>query len=64
MSNTNTTNFKYYPEDITLWDYIDNTQDEKLLVAYYMVDPSAALPSTNLYDYINGVIAYPFNDVK
>jgi hypothetical protein len=58
------TNFQYYPEDITMWDIIDNSSNEHLLVAYYFTDPSTSLPGTKLYDYQNGVIAYPFNDVN
>jgi hypothetical protein len=53
----------HFPEEITPLDYITNTSGEKLLMAYYMIDPATALSASYKYDYRNGIIVYPFNDV-
>ena len=63
----NTTDHNYFPEEITPLDYISNTADEKLLIAYYFVKPEDASALSNYskkYDFLNGIIVYPFNDVS
>lgn len=61
---TNETNWKNFPEDITSLDYLTYSTSEYFLVAYYYCDPHvAALPAVKK-DYRNGILIYPFAEVK
>jgi hypothetical protein len=59
--------FQYFPEEITILDQLDNevSYNEYLLASFYYVDPLSNLSNFDyIYDYRNGIIVYPFNDVK
>jgi hypothetical protein len=64
ISFTMVSNHDHFPEEFTPMDMMVVNSGEKLLMAYYMVNPHAALPATLKYDYRNGVLVYPYNDVK
>ena len=55
--------FQYFPEDFMDIDYLTTNANEIFMAAYYFIDPVVSLPSVNKYDYRNGVIIYPINDV-
>ncbi len=60
------TDHNYFPEEITPLDYISNSANERLIIAYYFVKPedeSALSNYSKKYDFLNGIIVYPFNDV-
>jgi hypothetical protein len=58
------TNHDHFPEEMTPLDYIANTSGEKLLMAYYIIHPGTALSAQYKFDHRNGIIVYPFNDVR
>ena len=62
----NTSDHNYFPEEITPLDYISNSVNERLIIAYYFVKPedeSALSNYSKKYDFLNGIIVYPYNDV-
>jgi len=61
-SNTQSA-FTYYPEEITSLDYVSYSDTEWLLSAYYYSDPAKS-SSAKKYDFRNGIVIYPMNDVN
>lgn len=63
LSNVSQEQWQNFPEDFTSLDYLTYNSNEWFLGAYYITDPHS--PSTGKkYDYRNGIVVYPFSDVR
>jgi len=58
----NQCDIQYYPEDFTAFDKVSYNTDEQVQTAYYFENPFIKEGAIE-YDYRNGMVLNPFNDV-